>query len=71
MNNHIMTASQLAKYLGKSRHTIYRWSHNGLIPHHKFEGSVFFDLSEVEAIIKGTKKDKQSATSHIGIDLCL
>lgn len=44
----------------------------GLIPSHRFEGSVFFDLREIELTIKKReKRAKVSQVNHLGADLCL
>lgn len=57
-----VNAEAVAKYLGKSRNTIYIWAREGIIPRHKIggeNGPVLFDLEEIDEWIKeGNKNGK-------------
>jgi excisionase family DNA binding protein len=44
----LLTAQQIAGYLGVPPSTIYKWTHEGFIPHVKLGRLVRFRLAEVE-----------------------
>lgn len=67
MNKQIVTAKELAQILNKHEQTIYRWARNSVIPSHKLQGALFFDLKEVEGKIK---RKNQINLAHIGVGLC-
>ncbi len=46
---------EVARYLRKSRFTIYGLVHKGKIPYHKFGRKLYFKISEIEALIEANK----------------
>ena len=68
MNKQLLTARELAKILNKHEQTIYRWARCSVIPSHKLQGALFFDLREIEDKIKGKGRKN---LAHIGVDLCI
>ena len=47
MENEIMDIEMCASYMLKSVHTIRKYIKDGVIPHYKKEGSVYFIKSEI------------------------
>ena len=52
------TIAQIARWLGKSRNTVYYWASNGLIPCRKIKRSYIFDK---RALLEWAKPQKEAA----------
>jgi excisionase family DNA binding protein len=52
----LITIIDLSTILKVKQSTIYSWVHNGSIPFHKLNGLVRFDVDEIDAWIKESKK---------------
>jgi excisionase family DNA binding protein len=50
----------VAEFLMIKQSTLYSWVHKGSIPFHKLNGLVRFDLDEIEAWVKSSKKQASS-----------
>ena len=48
MNNKLLTAAEIADYLGVKQSTIYQWTHQGFIPHIKLGKFVRFKTDQIE-----------------------
>ncbi len=54
-----VTIKELSKFLKVKESTLYSWVHNGLIPYHKLNGLVRFDMEEIETWVKASRKIPQ------------
>jgi excisionase family DNA binding protein len=52
----LVTIKDIAKYLSVKEPTLYSWVHSGLIPFHKLNGLIRFDMDEIESWVKSSKK---------------
>ena len=52
MQESLLTPDEVSELLRLSRSTIYRWIHEGAIPHLKLGSAVRFDSSELEAWVR-------------------
>lgn len=55
----LITVKELSKFLTVKESTLYSWVHNGLIPFHKLNGLVRFDMEEIEIWAKTSSKEPQ------------
>ena len=53
---HLLTAAEIAKYLGVPVSTIYKWTHEGFIPHVKLGKLLRFRLADVERWVEKRSK---------------
>ncbi len=61
----LVSVKELSAYLNVKASTLYSWVQKGLIPFHKLNGLVRFDLGEVEAWIK----ESRPVPSAVSIEL--
>src|SRR5574337_912900 len=54
-----VTIKELSKFLKVKESTLYSWVHYGLIPFHKLNGLVRFDMEEIEAWISASRNEPQ------------
>jgi len=52
----LVTIKIASDFLMVKTSTIYSWVHNGSIPFHKLNGLIRFDMSELEAWVKASRK---------------
>jgi excisionase family DNA binding protein len=57
----LVTIKEVSKYLTVKESTLYSWVHNGSIPFHKLNGLIRFDMDEVDAWVKASKKTVPNA----------
>ncbi len=55
----LVTIKDLSQFLKVKESTLYSWVHHGLIPFHKLNGLVRFDMEEIQEWVK-----KSKAISH-------
>ncbi len=60
-----VTIKELSKFLKVKESTLYSWVHNGLIPYHKLNGLVRFDMEEIKTWVKASHKETQKQELHI------
>ncbi len=60
-----VTVKELSKFLKVKESTLYSWVHNGLIPFHKLNGLVRFDMEEIETWVKASRTEPQRQELHI------
>jgi excisionase family DNA binding protein len=60
-----VTIKELSKFLKVKESTLYSWVHNGLIPSHKLNGLVRFDMEEIETWLKASRKDPLGPELHM------
>lgn len=56
MKPNLITAKEIAEYLGVKESTIRYWVHIGYIPHIKFPGAVRFDFAVINEWLVGRQK---------------
>jgi excisionase family DNA binding protein len=56
----ILTVKELSEFLKVSQKTVYQWAELGQIPCLKLNGSLRFDLSDIQAWLKKCKKEAHS-----------
>ena len=54
-----VTIKELSKFIKIKESTLYSWVHHGLIPFHKLNGLVRFDMEEIESWVKASRKEPQ------------
>ena len=52
----IVTIKEISKLLKVKESTLYSWVHSGKIPSFKINGLIRFDIEEIEAWVKGSRK---------------
>jgi len=60
-----VTIKELSKFLKVKESTLYSWVHNGLIPFHKLNGLVRFDMKEIESWVKASRKEPSKQELYI------
>ncbi len=60
-----VTIKELSKFLKVKESTLYSWVHNGLIPFHKLNGLVRFDMEEIENWVKASRKEPQRQELYV------
>ncbi len=60
-----VTIKELSKFLKVKESTLYSWVHHGLIPFHKLNGLVRFDMEEIKEWIKVSHKETQNRELYI------
>ncbi len=53
-----LSVSQVAETLGVSRHTVYQWLEDGVLPSFKLGRRVFIERSDLEAHIAASKAER-------------
>ncbi len=59
-----VTVKELSQFLKVKKSTLYSWVHQGLIPYHKLNGLVRFNMEEIETWIKESRKVPQRQELH-------
>ncbi len=60
-----VTVKKLSKFLMVKESTLYSWVHNSMIPYHKLNGVVRFDMVEIETWVKASRKESQKQELYI------
>jgi len=60
-----VTIKELSKFLKVKESTLYSWVHYGLIPYHKLNGLVRFDMEEIESWVTASRKEPQKKKLYI------
>ena len=60
-----VTIKELSKFLKVKESTLYSWVHNSLIPYHKLNGVVRFDMVEIENWVTASRKESQKQELYI------
>ena len=55
-----VTAREVAKHLGVTEKTVYKWARQGEIPCRRFGRTVKFSIEDIEGGANGQKSDGQS-----------
>lgn len=59
-NMNILNVKEVADLLRVKEKTLYQWAELGQIPHLKMNGSLRFDLDDIEGWIKDCKRQPES-----------
>jgi len=53
----LLSVKQAAEYLGVSKDIIYRWIHDGVLPHVRFTqlGNLYVDRNDLDAFVERNK----------------
>ena len=62
-----VTIKELSKFIKIKESTLYSWVHHGLIPFHKLNGLVRFDMEEIESWVRASRKEPQKQELYIVI----
>ncbi len=57
MEKRLLTVSEVAHYLGFSRSTIRKWIRSGLIPFHRLNGGIRFDIKTIDSWVQKKKEN--------------
>ncbi len=60
-----VTIKELSQFLKVKESTLYSWVHYGLIPYHKLNGLVRFDMEEIREWVKASHKETQKQELYI------
>ncbi len=60
-----VTVKELSQFLRVKESTLYSWVHYGMIPFHKLNGLIRFDMEEIETWVKKSHKEPQTQKLHI------
>ncbi len=60
-----VTVKELSRFLTVKESTLYSWVHTGLIPFHKLNGLIRFDMVEIENWVKASRKEPQKQELYI------
>ncbi len=60
-----VTVKELSQFLKVKVSNLYSWVHHGLIPFHKLNGLVRFDMEEIKVWVKTSHKENQKQELHI------
>ncbi len=61
----LVTIKDLSQFLKVKESTLYSWVHHGLIPFHKLNGLVRFEMEEIREWIKDSHKETQKQELYI------
>ncbi len=73
----LVTIKEVSKFLSVRESTLYSWASKGLIPSHKLNGLLRFDINEIETWVKDSRieaepvnapKTKHLPTRNMDID---
>jgi len=67
VTDRLLTAAELAEWLGFSASTIVDWAESGKLPAFKIGGRLRFRQSEVEAAVEGWRKEPRTKRALVGI----
>ena len=56
----ILTIKELSELIRIKEKTLYQWANSGVIPYIKLNGSLRFDLDDIQTWINKCKKEPQS-----------
>jgi excisionase family DNA binding protein len=59
----LVTIKNLSAFLTVKESTLYSWVHHGVIPFHRLNGLIRFDMEEIEAWVKASRP---ASTDSIG-----